>query len=394
MIQNGFKKLFLTILILSPILAIYGVMRFQLTNAPFDKGPWVSWYDSPSTEVYIGWEREIKHTGEVRYGKDAANLNLIEVDLVEKHLHHVNLTNLEPNTKYFYQIYTNSEFYRDGEFMTAPADATTPFTFGMISDTQQIAETAPSYSEYVARAIAEQEYRFLGIVGDFVDTGDEQFYWDSFFSQARHYLDKTALVPVIGNHDDRGGNESRFGDYFINDRGISVYNHFFYSFNYSMVHFTICHFPYASEEEVSAEQLAWLEQDLKNSQGVPFRVVMFHAPIKAGGFFSPNHRLIDKVLPLMYQYRVSVIFNGHEHHYERGFYTDAEKQWSDGHKVMYMLLGCGGSLFDPFVRVYPEADVIRASPSMTTVECSITSLQFTTKSPEGAILDTFTLRAE
>ena len=64
-------------------------------------------------------------------------------------------------------------------------------------------------------------------------------------------------------------------------------------------------------------QLAWFEQNLKNSQG-KWKVCFFHHPLyNDGRHHGADRDLRTQLLPLFERYGVNAVFAGHEHVYER-----------------------------------------------------------------------------
>ena len=61
------------------------------------------------------------------------------------------------------------------------------------------------------------------------------------------------------------------------------------------------------------EQMAWLEETLRDSDA-DWKVVVGHHPIYVGSVrYSDNQRLIERLVPLFEQYGVQVYFAGHDH---------------------------------------------------------------------------------
>ena len=292
-------------------------------------------------------------------------------------IHHVNLTSLTPDTKYYYEVRIEGQLFGSGEFRTAPSTYK-PFTWGMISDTQQNLGQGHYYR--TARVLDTKNYAFVADVGDLVDEGDEIAYYNNFFTVSSQYFDTIPFVPVEGNHD--AHQPSLFQNYYINKVNKSQ-EQFYYSFNWSSVHFQICSFPYGRQSEITDAQMAWIKQDLANAQSMPFRVVLFHCPIIGSSFFGRNEVLIENVQPILLQYNVTAVIHGHEHHFERGHIGD----------MMYMILGGGGAIQDVGLRPQPEAEVLTISPCYTEVYATASSLTFTTLSLEGDILDSYTINA-
>ncbi len=65
------------------------------------------------------------------------------------------------------------------------------------------------------------------------------------------------------------------------------------------------------------EQLQWLEKELKAS-GSDWKIAFFHHPIYSSGErHGSDTALKDQLEPLFQKYSVDVVFNGHDHVYER-----------------------------------------------------------------------------
>jgi len=347
---------------------------------PLEKKPWVSWFDDPHQRIYISWETEESNKAIVYYGTDPDNLSLNEIETVAKTLHHVNLTSLSANTKYYYKVEIEGEIFGKGEFRTAPAPGTySSFTWAMISDTQRT--LGPGHNLKTAEALRGKNYTFVANVGDIVDDGFDQIEYDYYFGVSSIYFNTIPFVPVIGNHDIR--KPSLFQNYFINSADPSK-KQFFYSFNWSSVHFQVLDFPHGRQSELTESQENWMKQDLANAQSLPFRIVMFHCPIVGSAFFGRNEFLINNVLPILQEYNVTAVFHGHEHHFERGHFGN----------LMYMILGGGGATQDPGLLPQPETDILTVTPCYTVVKTEATSLTFLTYTTWGVLFDNYTINSE
>ncbi|MEO8678247.1 MAG: metallophosphoesterase [Vicinamibacterales bacterium] len=62
-------------------------------------------------------------------------------------------------------------------------------------------------------------------------------------------------------------------------------------------------------------QLAWLEEELKNS-GSDWKIAYFHHPLYASGMHGSQTDLRALLEPLFVKYGVNVVFSGHEHFYQ------------------------------------------------------------------------------
>jgi 3',5'-cyclic AMP phosphodiesterase CpdA len=83
------------------------------------------------------------------------------------------------------------------------------------------------------------------------------------------------------------------------------------------------------------EQIQWLEKELKASSN-DWKIVFFHHPLYSSGRRHGSDLRLRAVLePLFLKYNVSLVFNGHDHFYER---IKPQKG------IAYFVVGSGGQL--------------------------------------------------
>ncbi len=382
------RKIIATSLIVGTILSIILVHSIDknLFN-PKEKGPWVLWQNNPSSEVIISWESKINEDSAVFYGENFNSLNNSIFNSTLTEIHHVLLTDLKSNTKYYYKIGSSQEIKDEiNVFQTAPGDENTSFNFLAISDTQQ-ASWSNGFCKKVASRLTKNifQYDFMMNVGDFVWNGQDQSDWNDFFDIYGDVLNKTVLVPVIGNHDSTypkandTETNSKFLEYFPLSSNPNFYS---YSFNYSMVHFTICDFKYGTEDEfenLRESQLDWIKNDLEQAQSSKFRIVSFHCPIKASGFHGINNYMVENLLPILKEYNVSLILNGHDHHYEH--------VRSDG--IDSVILGGGGAFQDPHAILIDDSQNMFFGLTYTSISVNNDFIQVDTYTIDDELVDSF-----
>jgi acid phosphatase type 7 len=236
---------------------------------------------------------------------------------------HVELTGLLPGTKYVYRVRPsgNTARFDDRCFRTMPVDG--PFTFIVISDTQE----GHNYPEslrfrHVAEAIArDQEVLFVLHGGD-MGRFDLEASWQDFFQAADSMLSKTAIYPTVGNHeyhshDDSSGPPTN-ADQFRWAFDMPMH----YSFVCAGIRFIILDSPdpgNALEDDpqtslsLARSQAPWLQDLLGHTALGTFTI--HHHPIWAAGSATMNSDL-QPWEDLFHAYSISADFSGHVHNYE------------------------------------------------------------------------------
>ncbi len=92
-------------------------------------------------------------------------------------------------------------------------------------------------------------------------------------------------------------------------------------------------------EQQHADQLAWIETELKKPRTTPYLVAMGHHPIYSDGPHGDHAKLIRDWDPLFRKYNVNFYFAGHDH--------DMQHLEFEGHPTSFFLSGGGGAdLYD------------------------------------------------
>ena len=303
-------------------------------------------------------------------------------------LHEVLIDGLEPGNTYEYYVNVNTDEF--GEVKSLPLSFRTPpvqsdsVTFAVYGDTR----TQPVDHERVVSSMVEKFGDELDLyihTGDLIADGLIGDHWvREFFRPAHKLLAKVPLYPVLGNHE---RNSDYYFDYF-NLPG----NERWYSFKRGPVHFI--NLDSYSPLTPGSEQYKWLKQELAGSTSA-WKVVSEHAPFFSSG---PHGRLDAEgipleqeianlrkyIIPLLEEYDVSMVFNGHDHIYER----------STRGEINYVITGGGGAPLykvevDPVQNPYSSKLVV--SYHYCIVEANEAEFNLKVYDIAGEILDHLTL---
>lgn len=153
--------------------------------------------------------------------------------------------------------------------------------------------------------------------GDFVrHSSTQEQEWKKFMTLTENLRNNSEFFPVKGNHE---VNSEYFDENFpfMEDEA-------WYSVDRNDIHFIVLdsNADLTNGEEPS-EQYTWLINDLGNiPNNILFTIVLFHHPIFTTGPHSADEKnLSDILLPLFSEYGVDIVFNGHNHCYERSQYA-------------------------------------------------------------------------
>jgi predicted phosphodiesterase len=243
-------------------------------------------------------------------------------------------TGLKPGTTYYYTVPAGTGHFKTALAQPAAnASATGPgqFTFVVYGDTRTRDDV---HAQVVAR-IEKTDPDFVVHTGDLVAEGADTALWPNFFMIERSLLAKTAFYPALGNHE---SDDKQYYE-FLDARGP------YYSFNWGSAHFSVLNTDIGNaalgseaQDHYWKEEVAWLEQDLVKSQKADFRfVVGHHPPFTAVSTRQGDNAHVSALVPMMEKYKVTAMFNGHDHNYQR-----YEKQG-----IQYVTTGGGGApLYD------------------------------------------------
>jgi hypothetical protein len=324
---------------MTPTLALFAAaLVAPRAPAGFLKGPYLQ--NGAPDSMVVCWQTDAPATGEVRYGT-TSSYGQVQATAGPADLQAVRLTGLLPGTVYYYQVAAGGETSRIASFATGPQPEQ-PFTFVVVGDTRTDADAHQSVVDRILATVGAPDL-YLN-TGDLVEEGTSADQWAEFFEIEGGLMAYAPLYPVAGNHDDVE-NDSYYVQFFDLPSSTSATENW-YAFTYGNVRFVVVD---TNEDFVTgSEQYTWLEGELAAAHAdaaIRHIAVSFHNPpytSGAHGVFDPDDWQPPRtyLVPLFEQYGVDMVFNGHDHHYER-----ADVAQTGG--VLYVVAGGGGAPGDP-----------------------------------------------
>jgi len=289
--------------------------------------------------IVVRWRTNIAANSRVRYGLDSANLSLSIENLSLTTEHVVPLTNLSPNTKYYYSIGTTTETLAGGSdfyFITNPLA-------GAVKKTRVWVLGDAGYGNAAQQRVRDAYHNFTGstptdlflLLGDNAyNTGKDEEYQAAVFDMHPTMLRQTVLWPTFGNHDAGSASSPTqsgvFYDIFTlpanaEAGGVASGTEAYYSFDYANIHF-ICLNSHDISRATDGAMLAWLQQDLA-ANTLPWTIAFWHHPPYSKGSHDSDTELEllemrQNALPILENGGVDLVLSGHSHSYERSFLLD------------------------------------------------------------------------
>ena len=265
--------------------------------------------------------------------------------------HQVELNGLLSNTEYFYRVALNGQNLAPRDrllrFSTAGRG---PFSFLVFGDSGM-----GTSAQYQLAQLKVRDHPALvlhtGDIGYW--TGAYADYQERYFDYYRNLMKRVPFFPTPGNHDYLTANASPYlsvhavpGDGVPEDeRGR------YYSFDWGNAHFISLDTNLSLTRAVEGKgaMLDWLEKDLNRTRQY-WRVVFFHHPPFACGpnEDDPISTMVEKrIVPILERHGVELVFNGHEHSYQRSKCLRNGALAELGTGTTYVTSGGGGASLYP-----------------------------------------------
>lgn len=293
----------------------------------------------------------------------------------------VTISGLEAGKTYYYDVAGNFEYKDDVStfslldfvklggyekkalsFTTAKDANSDSFEFLTIADIQGMIQGMYTESHEAVSALLKDErvngYDFILNAGDMCDNGKNFGQWGMALDTYKDLTLNSSMFFTSGNHENNTGAMGRYFNYTENkDGNVQAISGEYYSFDYANAHFTVLDTNDATSEGLGAEQLAWLKNDLANTNA-KWKFVLMHKSLYSAGSHAFDGEVIamrTQLTKLFAENGVNVVFGGHDHTYTETYLVDKDGKVVDktdgkgvrytGDGVMYITLGTLGTKF-------------------------------------------------
>jgi 3',5'-cyclic AMP phosphodiesterase CpdA len=311
--------------------------------------------------LYLGTQNEVQWGLTI----DLGNIK-VEKNLLAPTFHTVIVEGLTASTQYYYKVVSDEIESTTFTFCTS-FQKDDEIQFVVYGDSRGGWDDWLS-TKIVAQAIEAVHPPFVINTGDLVDDGINPDDWVDFFA-ASPFIHNSTLYPVLGNHE-------YYASWYFTYFSLPGHERW-YCFDNGPVHFIGLDSNLRNAYRLI--QLVWLVHDLRtNSQ--PFTIVFFHHPLYSSGNHG-NATLLRMVWkPILEHFGVDIVFNGHDHDYERSVINN----------ITYVVTGGGGApLYDvghsPWT-VYSEKTYHYCLLNVTSEQLTLQAIK-----PDGTLFDSFTI---
>jgi len=316
--------------------------------------------DNLNDSIVITWYSEINYNfPKVKYSIEPDLSNAIEIkanctQIDSYYVYTVKLIHLLPNKTYYYQVGLDKSNGKSinreiMNFKTLCNYDNGNFSFLVYGDTQKqrliISMLTKKMIDYFA-----DTFEFTIHTGDITHFGDEQTEWNNFFMDTEHLNAYKTGFYIEGNH------EEGLDTLMYQNLPLPYKEEYHYlNFSYGGVGFIFLNSNDYTRDYTT--QTEWLNQTLLCfSKQNMFNFAFLHHPLLHDTSYT-YHR--ENWRPLFEKYNVSVVFCGHNHHYERSLpiincssnpieYDNSEYfNYTDITDPIYIVSGGGGGLLDP-----------------------------------------------
>ena len=294
-------------------------------NVTLVRGPFLQMPDAG--QISVVWRTDALTDSAVDYGSDTnyAGGTVGDGALVRHHI--LTLPPLPPGATIHYRVRSGGVTLAESTLHT-PRLLAQPFRFAVYGDFgwgNDATGTVDSTPAAVAAAVTASNPNLTLTVGDNIYNNGQPGLYDPYWFQPYDGVNRRApLFPALGNHDvDNPSNGQPFIDnFYLPQNGPAGYRERNYSFDYGNAHFVVLDvnpFVYRIDTTAQAAIANWLGADLA-ATSQRWKFVFFHQPAYTSsgtGVHSPETTLQNQLQPIFAKHGVQMVFQGHNHFYER-----------------------------------------------------------------------------
>jgi len=301
------------------------------------RGPYLQ--SGTTTNILVRWRTAGEVESRVQFGLSENALDWEVRAPTGTTEHAVTLTNLAPNTRYYYTIGTGEDTLAGGAdyfFLTAPL-AGKPTRLWAMGDSGTAAvggQAVQMRDAYYAYAGSRYTDVWLLLGDNAYYSGTDEEYQAAIFDVFQPTLRQTVAWSTLGNHETYGPQiDGQFAYFHIfsmptagEGGGVPSGTQNYYSFDYGNIHF-VCLDSELSSRQPGGPMLEWLQEDLAANTN-DWAIAFWHSPPYSKGSHDSDYlfdnfgnliEMRENIVPILESYGVDLVLCGHSHNYERSF---------------------------------------------------------------------------
>jgi acid phosphatase type 7 len=322
------------------------------------------------SEMAVMWTTlENTKTHAVEYGVSPSSLNLTMANGMSSSydhfgwkgiFHSVKLTKLKPGTRYFYRVGDEEGGWsKTFSFRTFHEDIGTtahPLRVASVGDMGYAANSDMTIKR-LSDLIDRENIDMVVHNGDISYADGEFSHWDVFMRKIEPVASRVPYQVTPGNHEMWFNFSAYKHRFYMADEG--EHDNLYYGFHVggqtsrSGVHFVgMDTETWYDRAHISKEQASWIAKELGENQRARWRIVYGHRPLYCSNHHGQdiphgNGVLRKAIEDVLYQNKVDLVLQAHEHDYERSFPVYGSKtertNYTNPRAPVYIVNGAAGN---------------------------------------------------
>ena len=292
------------------------------------------------TSMVVRWRTDVATNSRVEFGTSQGLLNQSASDASSTTEHEIQLTGLNPNTRYYYSVGTSSTPLTGDDantyFETNPTAGTaTPTRIWVIGDAGTgTSSQAAVYNAYRTHTGSNYTDLWLMLGDNAYNSGTDSEFQSKMFNMYPELMRQTPFWSTLGNHDGISADSaSETGPYYdlhtlprnAEAGGVASGTEAYYSFDYANVHFIVLD-SYETSRATNGAMMNWMKSDLQSTTADWVIAFWHHPPYSKGSHNSDTEsnmvQMRERFVPELESYGVDLVLSGHSHAYERSKFID------------------------------------------------------------------------
>jgi hypothetical protein len=289
------------------------------------------------------------------------------------------LTDLDPDTRYFYRIGSEENWSAVKSFKTA--SGAEDFSFLYLGDVQ---EGHAGWGNMLDRVYDENpQIKFALLGGDLTNDENDFTEWGEFLGAATEVFSQIPVMPAKGNHD----GELFYGFFVLPENGPQDISDIFYSFDYGDAHFVVLD----TSNVITDTVKQWLQHDLHNTDKKWKFAVFHHPPYQNFDDKKTNDdALREHWVPIFEQNQVDMVLVGHQHVYMRTYPIYQDEIMEDSYGIVYVMGNSGSKTYE-LGQGFPYIAREESGSNYQVVELEDDVLTLTSRKSDGELIETYVL---